>query len=283
MWASYHNEGCIIIKLHRASHILPTIALYYGAGSVARPRKGLLVHPFSPPSEGLPWAIRERQPVERVFQLHSQYCDGQPSPWPGNPPFPRRLFPGSLCGIPVDSCRPSRKGGGPGRLAQGQIEGPHRSGPLLKPPRALPAANTRYEVKIVTSRELAPLPPHVDSIVMELHEDIGVPRAVNSCHWCESKLPHWRERSFQCRKRPTGTAVVELEDQDDPRHPTILTLFPVVAPNNDSPPRPMPPCATVTVTFQRNAGLSNPTEGGAFSWKVGVANDDNLVDANTRR
>ena len=108
---------------------------------------------------------------------------------------------------------------------------------------------------------------------MELDEDIRVPRGI---------APNFvRIRYIVQEDSAEGAngfaAFVELDEQDDPRHPTSVRIFHGIFKNNA--PNTIPAQAEVTVTFQRAAGISNPTEGGAFSWKVGVGNDDNLVDA----
>ena len=134
-----------------------------------------------------------------------------------------------------------------------------------------PAANTSFEVKFVTPVEIQVFS---GSIVMELHEDIGVPPAI---------APPMVRVSYSGDDDESGrgtASTIELDEQDDPRRPTTLTIYPVIAgEGRDAPPKPIPANATVTVTFDRRAGISNPTEGGAFSWKVGVGDDDNLVEA----
>ena len=59
-----------------------------------------------------------------------------------------------------------------------------------------------------------------------------------------------------------------------PREPTTITIDPAIQAGVPT----IPANAEVTVTFLEAAGISNPTEGGAFSWKVGVDNSD-LVEA----
>ena len=66
---------------------------------------------------------------------------------------------------------------------------------------------------------------------------------------------------------------VDLDDQDDPRRPTTITVIPgaIRGDGQNAQPKPIPPGATVTVTFNKAAGISNPTEGGAFSWEVATS------------
>lgn len=132
-----------------------------------------------------------------------------------------------------------------------------------------PATRTGYEVKFVTPCELM---PHTDGITMELHEDIRVPRAIAP--------PMVRISYISEGESGRGMAsAVDLTDQDDPRRPTILNIYPVIA-GDSLDAQPIPAQAMVTVTFRSGAGITNPTEGGSFSWKVGVNGEDNLVDAN---
>ena len=72
-----------------------------------------------------------------------------------------------------------------------------------------------------------------------------------------------------------GTAVaVELDNQDDPRRDTTLTIYPAIrGSGSDASPQPIPPGAEVTVIFTKQAGLSNPTEGGTYSWRVSTTKD----------
>ena len=140
--------------------------------------------------------------------------------------------------------------------------------PTVRAASRTPAAITGYEVTFTIPCDL---PSNADSIVMVLHEDIGVPRGINPF-------------AVRIRHSSNGTngslipAVdVSLKDQDDPRRPTTITIILGVNPNNGT--NGISPGDEVTVTFDKAAGISNPTEGGAFSWKVGVNTDDNLVDA----
>ena len=134
-----------------------------------------------------------------------------------------------------------------------------------------PAARTGYEVTFTTPKHIEPL---TGSIVMELHEDIGVPGGIAP----NSVRLEATNGSEDCSASLRGAAAfAELTDHDDPRRPTIIRI----AHNLRDGQSPAKICedSEVTVTFDRNAGLSNPTEGGAFSWKVGVENDNNLVNA----
>ena len=156
--------------------------------------------------------------------------------------------------------------------AQEECPSQTQDSPTVKASSRTPAANTSYEVKFVTTKELA---PHTDAIVMKLHEDIGVPPAINPA---SVRVSFCLQQETDSVSRGRGTASnVELDGQDDPRHPTTLNIYPVI-PGEGRGAQPIPKGATVTVTFQRNSGISNPTEGGAFSWRVGV-DKDTLTDA----
>lgn len=148
--------------------------------------------------------------------------------------------------------------------------------PTVKASSRTPAANTSYEVTFETPKEIEPL---TGSIIIELHEDIGVPPAVNPTG-VKVRYTLFDEDGSASPSPLGGASNIELGGQDDPRHPTTLSIYPVIpGTERGDPPQPIPACAAVIVRFERSAGISNPTEGGAFSWKVGVGEDDNLVDA----
>ena len=62
---------------------------------------------------------------------------------------------------------------------------------------------------------------------------------------------------------------VSLDDQDDPRRPTTIRISPGA--NRENSNIGIPAGTEVTVTFNKAAGISNPTEGGAFSWEVATS------------
>ena len=148
--------------------------------------------------------------------------------------------------------------------------GPSVCNPTVKPGSRTPAAVTGYEVKFETPRELAPI---TDGIVMVLHEDIGVPRGINPFSVRVSYISGEERRNG-------GASAVELNEQDDPRHPTTMTIYPAIRGDGQNmQPQPIPANSTVTVTFDRSAGISNPTEGGAFSWQVHTSKNPTPVPA----
>ena len=135
-----------------------------------------------------------------------------------------------------------------------------------------PAENTKYEVTFCT-----PEAPEFlsDSIVMVLDEDIGVPRVINPF---SVRIKYSKDDGSGGH----GTAsAVELGNQDDPRRPTTITIYPAIAgAARGSQPQPIPADAKVTVTFRKEAGISNPTEGGAHSWTVHTDKNPTPVPAN---
>ena len=131
-----------------------------------------------------------------------------------------------------------------------------------------PGARTGYEVTFVTPVDIEAL---TGSIVMELDEDIRAPRSISS----------FRVR-VQYRtddERVGGLASdVSLIDQDNYRRPTTINIAHRLRSNNSQVA--IPAGAAVTVTFSREAGIANPTEGGSYTWKVGVGSGSRLVNAN---
>ena len=107
---------------------------------------------------------------------------------------------------------------------------------------------------------------------MTLDEDVGVPRFIPP--------PAVQVRFQQNEDGDTtdsgrGTAVeVALDNQDDPRRDTTLTIYPAIRGSGAAAsPQPIPANAEVTVIFTKQAGLSNPTEGGTYSWRVSTTKD----------
>ena len=128
-----------------------------------------------------------------------------------------------------------------------------------------PAATARYEVTFTNGAEA--LEPLQDGIVMTLDEDVGVPRFIPP--------PAVQVRFQMVRTRTaTPTAAGELPSRwnwtirtthaETPHSPSIR-LSGAAAP---TPPRRTSRPQKVTVIFTKQAGLSNPTEGGAYSWRV---------------
>ena len=156
-------------------------------------------------------------------------------------------------------------------------DGPAVCEPTVLATSRTPAANTSYEVTFTTPVEIRAF---TGSIVMELHEDIRVPRGifpnmVRVEYTTEgSEIDNPPPRAF-------GFATdVSLTDQNDPRHTTKVNITHGLRESGENSGFiAIPSGADVKITFQKGAGISNPTEGGAFFWKVGVGNDDNLVDA----
>ena len=118
-----------------------------------------------------------------------------------------------------------------------------------------PAARTAVTVEFVTTKVLN---PPSDSIVMELHEDIGVPTFISPADVRISSL-------IDAGGGTIPASVVAPENAGDPRRKTTINIFPTkrIEANDE-----------VTVIFNKEAGITNPTEGGAFSWKVGDDSDN---------
>jgi hypothetical protein len=163
--------------------------------------------------------------------------------------------------------------GDPPASAEAQTD-PECTGPAVcnvtvKASSRSPATRTSYEVTFTTPVEVKHL---TGSIVMELHEDIAIPRAI---------IPALVRVRYQLGENSgSGIAAdLSLSEQDDPRHPTTISIAHLVQGSAESGiPAEIPAGATVKITFPPSAGISNPTEGGAFSWKVGVGNGP-LADA----
>lgn len=151
------------------------------------------------------------------------------------------------------------------------------SGPTVKSTNRSPAAVSRYDVEFTTSAT-GDLIPFEDFIRMELHEDIRVPRGINPA--AVQVAYHKEGVNGQDDMRGFGTATgVELTDHTDPRRPTVITIYPAVRVSGSNSPGPIPGGSKVTVTFTKNAGIRNPTEGGAYSWKVWTSKDRKQVPA----
>ena len=141
-----------------------------------------------------------------------------------------------------------------------------------------PAAVARYEVTFTNGVEDLE-PQHQDAIVMTLDEDIRVPRLIlppavqvrfRSEEIVEAHRPrqqHRHQRLWHRRRGGPGPAGRPPQGY----HPDHLSRH--SRQRRRRPPQPIPAGATVTVIFTRQAGLSNPTEGGAFPWKVSTTKD----------
>ena len=154
--------------------------------------------------------------------------------------------------------------GGDGVYALDEVE---PAATVKATPRS-PAATARYEVTFTASHELR---PSRDGIVMTLDEDVGVPRFIPP----PAVQVRFQKEDGDPIGSGRGTAVaVELDNQDDPRRDTTLTIYPAIrGSGSDAPPQAIPANAEVTVIFTKQAGLSNPTEGGTYSWRVSTTKD----------
>lgn len=155
----------------------------------------------------------------------------------------------------------------PSQLAEAQSA---VSMPTVSSSNRSPAAIASYKVSFRTSEDVEM--QQGDYIGMELHEDIRVPRgiipsAVRVEHSLDNGSPN---RLF---------ASVELIDQTDPRRPTEFKIYGAIGRGAENSSASIPADSKVTVTFTKNAGIRNPTEGGAYSWKVWTSKDTNRVPA----
>ena len=151
--------------------------------------------------------------------------------------------------------------------------------PTVEPSTRSPAASSNYEVVFITREAISPLSGR---IVMELHEDIRVPRSIPP----NGVRVHYRT-SDNSGVGSGYAANVALANQNDPTRPTVIDIVHAIQVNDNLVA--IPAGSEVTVNFTRDARISNPTEGGAFSWKVGSGNagvtlaDANHPDAAVRR
>lgn len=140
-----------------------------------------------------------------------------------------------------------------------------------------PAAVSRYVVKFTTPDDSI-LRPGTDFIGMELHEDIRVPRGINPAA-VRVKFEKAGENVEDDMPRNGTAANVELVDNANPRAPTLINIYFAIRGGSDAPLVPIPGGSEVTVTFTKNAGIRNPTEGGPYSWKVWTSKDREPVAA----
>lgn len=159
-------------------------------------------------------------------------------------------------------------GGSQPVTAQTVCAGPAVCNPEVSATSRSPAAHTSYQVTFTTPEAIVPL---TGRITMELHEDIRVPRSIFPTR---VRVEYIHSAAGQPIQRAGGSANdVSLVSQGDPRRPTKINVVHGIRGSGERGAfLTIPSGARVTVTFQQGAGISNPTEGGAFSWKVGVGN-----------
>ena len=159
--------------------------------------------------------------------------------------------------------------GGPSRLVEAaNCTGDAVCEPTIRATSRSPATRTGYEVTFVTPVEIEPL---TGSIVLVLDEDIRVPGSINS-----SRV---RVQYRLADERVGGSASdVSLSDQDNPRRPTTINIAHRLRRIHSQ--IAIPSGALVTVTLSKEAGIANPTEGGSYTWKVGMGSGGRNVNAN---
>ena len=139
------------------------------------------------------------------------------------------------------------------RTAEAQAQG--MEGPTVEADSRSPGQGTGYTVKFTTNQEL---PVLTGIIHMELDYRIDVPSSI-------------RENSITVRYRDgsnygSGNASdVRVQQGRSSNSPTTVSITPDVEENDTSVPIP---ASDVTVIFSSSAGVRNPREGGAYSWKV---------------
>ena len=159
-------------------------------------------------------------------------------------------------------------GGQPSPVEAQDCPGGTACQPTVRALSRSPGVRTGYEVTFVTPVDIEAL---TGSIVMELAEDIRVPRSITS-----SRV---RVQYRTADDSFSGFASdVSLTDQEDSRRPTTVNVAHGLRSNKSQVT--IPAGAEVTVTFSKEAGIANPTEGGSFAWKVGIGRGSRLVNAN---
>ena len=135
-------------------------------------------------------------------------------------------------------------------------------GATVRPSTLKPGVPSQYVVQFTTAEDLDSVS---DGIVMTLHADIRVPRAVNPL----SVLIRADAVTGGGTPNRTGRAIaIDLDEADDPRHPTVLTIYFGDLDPGAPGAQNIAADAQVTVTITQQAGLTNPTEGGSFDWII---------------
>ena len=129
-------------------------------------------------------------------------------------------------------------------------------GATVRPSTLKPGVSSGYVVQFTTAEELDSVS---DGIVMTLHADIRVPRAVNPL-----RVLIRADAVTGGTPKRTGRAIaIDLDEADDPRHPTVLTIYFGDLDPGAPGAQNIAAGAQVTVTITQQAGLTNPTEGEA--------------------
>ncbi len=126
-----------------------------------------------------------------------------------------------------------------------------------------PAATTTYEVEFVTPTAI---PSLTGAITMELHDEIRVPvRIIGSF----VQLECTDADGHNCGR---GTAFgVDSINATNYLEPTTVIVSPALRLGDDRN-LTIPAGARVKVSFRSEVGMRNPSEGGAYSWRVGIGN-----------
>ncbi len=149
---------------------------------------------------------------------------------------------------------------------------PQQETPSTAPSQATVAAEPRspgrrasYQVTFINGSQ--PLRPLQDAIVLTVHRDVRVPPQLPP-----TAVQVRYQNADQTEVGLGAAASVSLTNQDAPNLDTTLTIYPTFAgPDGEPTRRAVPAGAQVTLTLPALAGLSNPTEGGAYSWLVATS------------
>ena len=136
----------------------------------------------------------------------------------------------------------------------------------VRPSTLKPGVPNQYVVQFTTAEELDSVS---DGIVMTLHADIRAPRAVNPL----SVLIRADAVTGGTPNRTGRAIAIDLDEADDPRRPTVLTIYFGDLDPGAPGAQNIAAGAQVTVTITQQAGLTNPTEGGSFDWIIHTTKD----------
>ena len=136
----------------------------------------------------------------------------------------------------------------------------------VRPSTLKPGVPSQYVVQFTTAEELDSVS---DGIVMTLHADIRAPRAVNPL----SVLIRADAVTGGTPNRTGRAIAIDLDEADDPRRPTVLTIYFGDLDPGAPGAQNIAAGAQVTVTITQQAGLTNPTEGGSFDWIIHTTKD----------
>lgn len=170
--------------------------------------------------------------------------------------------------------------GGDGTLLTAQEPEPTPPTPAatVKAENRQPAVASAYVVTLTAAAALRP--ERNDAIILTLHPDLGVP-PVQGLNSAAIRISADQIANSDGTLQGSGTAPpqgVAVQGQDDFNDPTILTVFLGDMGQQDGVQH-IAAGAKVTLRFAATAGLTNPTEGGRYSWTVQTTQDSDPVPA----